>query len=175
METNIAFKKMEEEDIPFFVDLRNSCVDYLHCSQTFTEEEALKWYKNTDPLFYIISLVEREFPIIATQRVGYFRTSNYSSKNKNIYIGADISEKHRGKGLGTKAYLKFIPFLFEELDLHKISLEVLETNERAANLYLKVGFVIEGTKREEAWKNGEYVDSTIMSILREEWENNVMP
>ena len=175
MQKDLTFKKMKEEDVPFFVSLRNSCVDYLHCSEKFTEEQALNWFDNTNPLFYIINLEEKEFPIISTTKIGYFRTSNYSKTNKNIYIGADISEEYRGKGMGTKAYLKFIPFLFKELDLHKISLEVLETNERAAHLYTKVGFVIEGVKREETLKDGKYVNSIVMSILKREWESDASP
>ena len=66
--------------------------------------------------------------------------------------------------------MQFIPHLFEKLDLHKISLEVLATNNRAINLYKKVGFKEEGTKREEILKKDQWVDSIIMSILKPEWK-----
>jgi RimJ/RimL family protein N-acetyltransferase len=59
--------------------------------------------------------------------------------------------------------------LFTELDLNKVSLEVLETNLRAIHLYKKLGFVIEGVKREEVkTSSGDYVDSIVMSLLKEE-------
>jgi RimJ/RimL family protein N-acetyltransferase len=38
----------------------------------------------------------------------------------------------------------------------------------AYNLYKKLGFVDEGIKRQEVLKNGVYVDSVIMSMLRSE-------
>ncbi len=69
-----------------------------------------------------------------------------------------------------ESYCKFIPFIFEKYDLNKITLEVLSTNLVAKNLYKKLGFIWEGTKRKEIYKNGLYIDSEIMSMLREEYE-----
>jgi RimJ/RimL family protein N-acetyltransferase len=93
--------------------------------------------------------------------------------NKNIYIGADISPKFKGKGLGKLSYEKFIPFLFETYNLNKISLEVLSNNIIALNLYKKLGFVTEGVKRQEVYKNNQWVDSIIMSILKNEYNENL--
>jgi RimJ/RimL family protein N-acetyltransferase len=106
------------------------------------------------------------------EKVGYFRTSNYSSKNKNIYVGADLHKNFRGKGIAYESYCKFIPMLFEKMDLHKISLEVLESNQRGINLYKKLGFKIEGIKRDEVYKNGAWVNSIMMSIFRNELNDN---
>ena len=86
----------------------------------------------------------------------------------NIYIGADIAPEYTGKGLGYLSYQSFLPYLFDEYGLNKVSLEVLSTNERAIHLYEKIGFVREGVKRQDVVKKGLYVDSIIMSILRSE-------
>jgi RimJ/RimL family protein N-acetyltransferase len=66
--------------------------------------------------------------------------------------------------------LKFIPFIFDLYNLHKISLEVLSTNTRAISLYENLGFIKDGVKREEVYKNGKWIDSIIMSILKSEYE-----
>jgi RimJ/RimL family protein N-acetyltransferase len=102
--------------------------------------------------------------------VGYFRLSNYSELNRNIYIGADIDPQYQGQGLGYRAYCEFLPVLFKKYNLHKITLEVLSTNARALNLYKKIGFITEGIKRQEVLKNGQWFDSIIMSILHQEYE-----
>ena len=62
-------------------------------------------------------------------------------------------------------HILFLSFLFNYFGLHKITLEVLSTNERAINLYKKIGFVLEGVKRDEVLKSGKWIDSIIMSIL----------
>ncbi|GEM_PF-2023225 len=156
------FRPLTESDIPLLNEIRNECAEaYLHDSRTFTVEQSLEWFRTTKPDFWAITLND--------QMIGYFRLSNYSKVNGNIYVGADLHKNWRGKGLAYGAYLLFIPFLFERYELHKITLEVLETNARAMHLYKKLGFVEEGVKREEVLKKGKYIGSIVMSVLREEW------
>jgi RimJ/RimL family protein N-acetyltransferase len=163
---NISFKRMTASDLEFLNKVRNQYAEeYLHDNRTFTLEETISWYYKSNPDFWMILLDE--------VAVGYFRLSNYSKENKNIYIGADIAPEYTGKGIAKEAYNKFIPHLFTIYNLNKVSLEVLETNERAINLYNKLGFVEEGVKREEVLKNGKWVNSIIMSILKSEYENGM--
>jgi RimJ/RimL family protein N-acetyltransferase len=157
----VEFTKICVEDIPFLNETRNLVAeDFLHDSRKFSLEESVEWFKKTNPDYWMIRLFE--------ENIGYFRLSNHSIQNKNIYIGADIHPDFQGKGYGYEAYVKFIPSVFDMYSLHKITLEVLATNTRAINLYKKIGFVYEGTKRQEVLKGDLYIDSIIMSILRYE-------
>ncbi len=158
----IQLTPIGEDDIAFLNEVRNEVAsEYLHDSRMFTIEETINWFSNTKPKYWIIWY--------NNNRVGYVRTSNYSESNKNIYIGADLHKDFRGKGLAYESYKKFIPMLFKELNLHKITLEVLETNTRAINLYKKLGFKVEGIKREEVLKNDIWIGSIIMSIFENEF------
>ena len=58
---------------------------------------------------------------------------------------------------------------FEQIGLHRISLEVYAFNPRARHVYEKTGFVAEGVLRESLYYGGEWVDATVMSILDHEW------
>jgi RimJ/RimL family protein N-acetyltransferase len=157
----LSFYKITENDLSFVNETRNGyAAEFLHDSRIFTLQEITEWYNKTNPNYWII------FDSDINERVGYFRLSNHSVINKNIYIGADISQKFKNKGYGTEAYKKFIPLLFGFYDLHKISLEVLETNNLAIHLYEKLGFVREGVKRQEVYKNGNWINSIIMSIIK---------
>ena len=87
----------------------------------------------------------------------------------SIYIG-DMA--FRGKGIGSDALRTLIKYGFEELNLNKIWCEVYSNN-AAVDIYRKVGFVDEGVLRQNAFKNGEYVDGIVLSLLNDEWlENN---
>lgn len=157
----IGLTKMCFGDLAFLNEVRNDfAAEYLHDSRTFTMEETRAWFYATNPYFWIIWS--------EGNRVGYFRLSNFSPANHNIYIGADIHRNYQGKGFAQEAYKKFIPLLFEVYHLNKISLEVLATNERAVHLYKKLGFVKEGVKRQEVLKDDKYIDSIIMSILKDD-------
>ncbi|OIK00938.1 GNAT family N-acetyltransferase [Streptomyces sp. MUSC 14] len=74
-----------------------------------------------------------------------------------------------GRGLGTEATRLIVGYGFEELGLHRVSLEVYAFNPRARRVYEKVGFVAEGVLRDALLWEGERVDATVMSILAPEW------
>lgn len=74
-----------------------------------------------------------------------------------------------GQGIGEACTRWLLAFGFDELNLHRIYLEVLETNPRAMKLYEKIGFKQEGRLRHAQFKRGRYLDVVVMSILDEEW------
>lgn len=75
----------------------------------------------------------------------------------------------RGQGLGTEAVRLLVAFGFDELDLHRIALHVLETNDRARRLYERTGFRTEGTLREAARIEDEWVNVVVMALLRSDY------
>jgi len=163
----ISFRHLKESDLEFLNEVRNHCAEeYLHDSRTFSLSDTLNWFKTTHPNYYII--------LNKDEKIGYFRLSNYSQSNQNIYIGADLHPKFWGKKLSYPSYQRFIDYLFINYDLNKISLEVLSTNVRAYNLYKKLGFVQEGVKRQEVLKQNQFVDSIIMSLLKTEYDAHIL-
>ena len=118
---NLTFRKLEIDDLEFFNNVRNSFSEqFLHNSKQFTIQETGDWFKYNYPDYYIIEL--------ENEKIGYFRLSNHSIENKNIYVGMDIAKEYQGKGYGYYVFNKFIDYLFDVYDLNKVSLEVLKTN-----------------------------------------------
>ncbi len=80
-----------------------------------------------------------------------------------------------GKGLGTAFTQFMIEYGFDELDLRRIYLHVLETNTRARRLYEHLGFVAEGRLRQHQSRDGRFVDVLVMGLLRDEYRRSVDP
>ncbi len=80
-----------------------------------------------------------------------------------IFLGTD-----RGTGRGKEALIMLCDWGFKELNLHKIWAEVYDNND-AVEIYRKIGFKDEGILRDSAFHEGKYVNSTMMSILEDEW------
>lgn len=78
-----------------------------------------------------------------------------------------------GKGYGTEAIKLVQRFVFEELNLNRLQLEVFSHNLRGIRAYEKAGFVKEGVLRESLNYNGEYSDEIIMAILKNEYKNTL--
>lgn len=80
-----------------------------------------------------------------------------------------LSLDNVAKGYGRDALSLLIDYGFNELNLNKIYLNVFSTNHRALLLYKKIGFIQEGSLREDVFLNGKYIDVYVMSILKSEW------
>lgn len=156
----IAFRELQSEDLPFLLSVRNECRAMLHDDTAFTLAQAQAWFAAARPRFYLVTLDGAP--------VGYMRTSQWDDANRHVYVGLDLHADHRGKGLAEQAYLAFLRFLFDDCGLNKVSLEVLSHNERAQRLYRRLGFVLEGVKRQEIWRDGRWLDSLLFSMLKSE-------
>ena len=67
-------------------------------------------------------------------------------EGNNVHIGRFlINPSLTGKGLGTKAMQLFIAILFEDKNVHSISLNVFDDNPIAKGLYTKLGFEVVAT------------------------------
>lgn len=84
------------------------------------------------------------------------------SCNFRILVGPDGQDR----GLGSEATMLLLDYAFEHLPLHRIGLEVYEFNPRALRVYEKVGFVVEGRRRDALVFDGQRVDAVLMSLLR---------
>ena len=87
---DIEIKPMVESDLDFFSEVRNSCSEeFLHDSRKFTPDQALIWFNEKKPDFYIVTK--------GGEKIGYFRTSNLNKEERNIFIGCDLHENFRNK------------------------------------------------------------------------------
>jgi RimJ/RimL family protein N-acetyltransferase len=60
-------------------------------------------------------------------------------------------------------------YAFGELSLHRLSVEVVETNERALRFFEKAGFIREGARRDGYFHNHRFSNFILLSILEGEF------
>ena len=155
---HMNFKSMKEEDLPFFLEVRNQSTQFLHNDTKFTLEEATKWFNETNPKFYMVTL--------GTKNIGYFRTSNWDEEESTFYLGCDIHPNYRGYGFAQKAYIEIIDLFYSTMNITSIKLEVLGNNDRAKHIYTKLGFVEVSISDDKIIRDGVEIDSIIMEYKR---------
>lgn len=98
--------------------------------------------------------------------VGYvFAIGGSSNRNKHsAYIVTGILREYRGQGIGTKLFNELREWALKN-NINRLELTVVTKNEAGLSLYQKVGFEIEGTKRNSLVIDGEFVDEYYMSKL----------
>jgi RimJ/RimL family protein N-acetyltransferase len=149
-----VFEPLTERDLPFLLEVRNGCRNLLHDDRVFTLEECRSWFRESRPEFQIIRY--------AGERIGYFRLSNRNLDQGSLYVGADLHERFRGRGLAKRAYEQFFSMLKGDAHVAVVRLEVLSHNLVAHSLYKKLGFVEVGKRSAVAVRDGQSVDSIVM-------------
>ena len=74
----------------------------------------------------------------------------------------------KGKGFGKEALRLIKEYSFNELNGHRLWLDVRSKNKRAQNVYKSQGFKEEGVLRECILYQGKYESLIVMSILEYE-------
>ncbi|HKA43397.1 MAG TPA: GNAT family N-acetyltransferase [Burkholderiales bacterium] len=80
-------------------------------------------------------------------------------------LGMAVRDEWHGRGIGTALMREAIMLADDWLHLLRLELTVYTDNEPGIRLYRKFGFVIEGTHRLYALREGEYVDTYSMARL----------
>jgi RimJ/RimL family protein N-acetyltransferase len=83
--------------------------------------------------------------------------------------GLAVHPDFRGRHLSDDAARLFQRHLIFDLDFHRLQLEIYDFNERAIRHAERSGFVREGVKRKAYHRHGEWVDSVLFGLVREDF------
>ncbi|WP_026877834.1 GNAT family N-acetyltransferase [Jiangella gansuensis] len=136
--------------------------------QTFTLEQIERFCATRadqdDRLDFAIEDVE------TGEYAGGLSVNETDADNESAGFRIDLVAKYQGRGLGPEAIGLILRYLFEEVRVHRVGLEVYSLNERGQRAYEKCGFVLEGRLRDALVWDGQRYDALLMSILRPEWD-----
>lgn len=102
--------------------------------------------------------------------IGSSSINNIDLRNlKAEWGGTLIGDKdYLGKGLGKEASILTLQFLFNQYPINKCYGYCLAEHPASPKMILSLGFQNDGILRKDIFKNGEFKDILLFSILREE-------
>lgn len=100
---------------------------------------------------------------------GCFNLNSIDERNGTFSVGIQIHPGHRGQGYGYEAMRMIGRYAFLERRLHKWNSAYLEGNTASAALHRKLGFVVEGRRREVVYHRGRYWDEVLCGLTAEEF------
>ena len=119
--------------------------------------------KNNHVVFAIDTIKGKNIGSVGLHRINWI--SRHSSLG--IMIG---NKKYWSNGYGTDAMMTILEFAFNSLNFHKVNLSVLSSNPRGHRCYVKCGFVDDGCRKQQFFKNGIWVDEITMSCFQADWK-----
>lgn len=81
-------------------------------------------------------------------------------------VAMAVHDDWQGQGLGYALLSETLNLADQWMNLQRVELEVYTDNERGVRLYERCGFEIEGTFKNYAFRDGQYVDVYAMARLR---------
>lgn len=71
-----------------------------------------------------------------------------------------------GKGYASEAIRLIAVYAFRTLNLHKLTAGCYEENQGSVKAFLKIGFVIEGVRKDYFYSDGAYTDHVLLGMIR---------
>lgn len=101
--------------------------------------------------------------------IGYTSITDLDLRNSKAEVSFYLGDKNYwGKGLGKEATILTLNFLFEQYPINKCYGKCLEEHVVSQNLFHSLGFKKDGVLRDEIYRNGEFKNIIVYSILRSE-------
>lgn len=166
----IYLRPVEVSDAQLFLkNTENEEIRYMTgTKKTFSLEQVQQHIKNVkkDPSRY-------DFAICLNandQTIGELSILDIDEEDRKAAFRITLNTMElTGKGYGTEAIELVLKFVFEELKLNRLQLEVFSHNERGIRAYEKTGFKKEGVLREALNYDGVFSDEIIMAIIQKEY------
>lgn len=91
---------------------------------------------------------------------------------QSVNIGYWMGETNANKGTMTQALGMTLPFVFDQLDLHRANAACLLDNQRSIRVLEKNGFVHEGLAEGYLKIDGKWQDHLLFGLTKERFESN---
>ncbi len=167
----IKLRNIREDDLEkiMYWRMKPNVTKYMYTDPVLTLEGQKKWFKSIseDPTchYWVIDVDGVGIGVLGIIDIDY--------DNKRCswiwYIGED---DYRGKGIAKKIQLNLYDHVVYTLGLNRLYSQILTMNtHEIANVHEPMGYIVEGVLKQHAYKNGEFLDVTMMGITKDHWED----
>ena len=101
--------------------------------------------------------------------LGWCSLTRWNPDHRSASMGYCLNQTAWGQGHATEAARAVLMWAFDTLDLNRVQAETDTRNVASARVLEKLGFVLEGTLREDCIVDGDVSDSWVFGLLRREW------
>ncbi len=123
--------------------------------------------REPDPTAAVFSVVELESHSLAGEALLW----GIDLHHRFAHIGISLLPHFRGRGLAQEVTKLLCHFGFVTRGMVRLQIDTLAENAPMRTVAERVGFTLEGTLRQGAWVDGEFVDEVIYGMLASEWRS----
>lgn len=171
----VTLRPIEEEDLDFVRTLLNDPeIESLVVGWSWpvSRYQHRKWFEkmadDKDAIRFIIETKDYG-------PVGTCGWHNFDWKNRVVSsIGVRIIDKQlRARGIGIDSCMALLKYIFDELQFNRTDSCVIAYNQPSIKMLERLGYKLEGVRRNYIYKGGKYNDLLLYGLLREEYYETV--
>ncbi len=103
--------------------------------------------------------------------IGWSALTRWNPEYRSASMGYCFDDATWGRGYATEAGRALLQWGFSTLALNRVQAETDTRNVASARVLEKLGFLHEGTLREDCVVDGEVSDSWVFGLIRRDWES----
>ncbi|MHB0897663.1 MAG: GNAT family N-acetyltransferase [Spirochaetales bacterium] len=166
----LAIREYSDEYLDQVFEYRSDPRIYESYTKKHETKEDLKEYLKK----YITEFNQEDgytvFIILKNDKViGEVAISYWDHNNEKNAIGYAVSPEYQKNGYAYEAVTAIVKYMFETMNRNRIQAGTDYNNEASIALLKKLGFKEEGHFRQAEYKNGEWRDSYLFALLKEDW------
>lgn len=193
----LTYRALTPSDEPFISTLCSDSIAFANSNTALLKPPTAKWsqgflsYLMNDTLLSVLichpALRPEEQSDIIPKESGFDRNdlapigqvfltkaTSEEAHHRKASIGVDIIADYQGQGYGSEAVQWVLNWGFQTAGLHRIELSCFECNTGAKGLYERLGFTLEGRKRESLWSEGRWWDQYEYGMLEGQWRKRYL-
>lgn len=89
--------------------------------------------------------------------------------NRHCSIGYWLDGARQGRGIMTHCCAVLLDYLFDDMALHRVTIQCGTANHRSCAVPARLGFTREGIMREAEWVNDRWLDLVVWGMLAQDW------
>jgi RimJ/RimL family protein N-acetyltransferase len=162
---NVNLRVMEKEDFPLLLEWFNNPQfegEFEPLDPQRSKKEFEDRYEKLGP--------DEKFFLIEKKDGSKIGSIGHYSRGNMLEIGYSVIPNERGKGYCSEAVQIMVDYLFLSRNIVRVQAHTNVGNRASQRVLEKSGFKKEGTFRKEYFVRGEWVDSCVYGVLREEWK-----
>jgi RimJ/RimL family protein N-acetyltransferase len=172
MSAEYVIRPAVPDDAVGMLELMRSVADEAHNGILYSRGDSLRTLEEQRKLIEQRMASGNSMMLLAEaegQIIGYISCIGgiINATKHTVGLAIMVNKEWRGKGIGTALMERIIEWAHGNPIIHRVELEVFTINPRAAHIYEKLGFQLEGIKRQVYFKDGQFVDAKVMAMIFE--------
>lgn len=161
-------RRIQEEDAQRFLTLCRQLDDETHFMLLEPGERTTTVDQQRERIRRVLAQANQTILVAEAdgELVGYISGmgGDYRRNWRTVHIVIGILQRYSGQGVGKRMFMALEEWAVQQ-GMHRLELTVMTHNQRGIALYQRMGFQVEGVKRDDLFVDGGYIDQYMMAKL----------